>query len=246
MSGTRTLDGKVAIITGSSSGIGAETARLFASEGCRVVVNSARSVAAGEALAAELPDAVYVQGDISDEAQAIRLVEAAMQRWGRLDILVNNAGYTEVVPHPDLAAVSDALWHRVLDVNVIGTWFMTRAAVDALRADGGGCVINVTSLAGVRPVGSSIPYAVSKAAENHLTLLLAKVLGPEIRVNAVAPGLVDTPWTADWDIVRAGVEAMAPLRRSGTPDDVAHTCLWLATASYATGDVVLLDGGVHL
>ena len=240
------LDGKVSIITGSSSGIGAATARLFAAEGAKVVVNSVRSVEAGEALAAELPDAIYVQADVSVESQAIHLVEAALAQWGRLDVLVNNAGYTQVVPHEDLAGVSDELWHRILDVNVIGTWFVTRAAVDALRADGGGSVINVTSLAGVRPVGSSIPYSVSKAAENHLTLLLAKVLGPEIRVNAVAPGLVDTPWTQDWDAVRAGVQAMAPLRRSGAPADVAHTCLWLATAGYTTGDIVLVDGGLHL
>ena len=240
------LEGKVSIITGSSSGIGAATARLFAAEGAKVVINSVRSVEAGQALAAELPDAVYVQADVSDEAQAIRLVDAAMARWGHLDVLVNNAGYTEVVAHHDLAGVSEELWHRILDVNVIGTWLMTRAAVEALRADGGGNVINVTSLAGVRPVGSSIPYAVSKAAENHLTRLLAKVLGPEIRVNAVAPGLVDTPWTEDWDAVRAGVQATAPLRRSGVPADVAHTCLWLATAEYTTGDVVVVDGGLQL
>ena len=246
MATTASLEGKVAIVTGSSSGIGAETARLFAAEGAKVVVNSVRSVAEGEALAAELPDAVYVQADISDEEQAKAIVAAATERWGRLDILVNNAGYTQVVPHADLAGVSDALWHRILDINVIGTWFVTRAAVDALKADGGGSVINVTSLAGLRAVGSSIPYAVSKAAENHLTLLLAKVLAPEVRVNAVAPGLIDTPWTADWDEVRAGVTAFAPLRRSGRPDDVAHACLWLASAAYTTGEVIVVDGGLHI
>jgi len=246
MSASGALSGQVCIVTGSSSGIGEATARLFAAEGASVVVNSVRSVTAGEALAAELPDALYVQADVADESQAKHLVEATIERWGRLDVLVNNAGTTKVIPHDDLDAVTDEVWHRILDVNVIGTWYVTRAAVPFLRADGGGNVINVTSLAGVRPVGSSIPYAVSKAAENHMTLLLAKVLGPEIRVNAIAPGLVDTPWTQDWDVVRAGVQAMAPLRRSGLPAEVAHMCLWLATASYATGDVVLVDGGVHL
>lgn len=246
MAGNGSLEGKVAIVTGSSSGIGEATARLFAHEGARVVINSARSVDAGEALAASLPDALYVQADISDESQAKSIVEAAVDRWGRLDVLVNNAGYTQVIPHHDLDAVTDEVWHRILDVNVIGTWYMTRAAVETLRADGGGSVINVTSLAGLRPLGSSIPYAVSKAAENHLTRLLAKTLGPEIRVNAVAPGLVDTPWTKDWDAMRAAVEATAPLKRSGTPGDVAQACLWLATASYATGDVVVVDGGLHL
>jgi ketoreductase RED2 len=220
--------------------------RAYAVEGARVVVNSVSSVTAGEALAKELPEAIYVQADVSDETQAKRLVEAAMDRWGRLDIVVNNAGTTEVIPHHDLGAATDEVWRRLLQVNLMGTWYTTRAAVDPLRADGGGCVINVTSLAGVRAVGSSIPYAVSKAAVNHLTLLLANVLGPAIRVNAVAPGLVDTPWTADWDDIRKLVTSTSPLRRSGAPGDVAEACVWLAHASYTTGEVVLLDGGMHL
>jgi ketoreductase RED2 len=240
------LEGQVAVITGSSSGIGAAAARLMAAEGARIVVNSVSSVAAGEALAAELPDAVYVQADIAEESQARRLIAAAVERYGRLDILVNNAGATRVIPHHDLAAVTDEDWQRILGTNVVGTWNVTRAAVDALRAGGGGCVINVTSIAGVRPTGSSIPYAVSKAALNHLTHLLANVLGPEIRVNAVAPGLVDTPWTADWGPVKDVWAERAPLHRTGTPDDVARVCLTLATAAWMTGEVVLVDGGMHL
>ncbi|HEX5266129.1 MAG TPA: glucose 1-dehydrogenase [Acidimicrobiales bacterium] len=240
------LEGKVAVVTGSSSGIGAAAARLMAAEGARIVVNSVTSVAAGEALAAELPDASYVQADIADESQAHALVAATLERYGRLDILVNNAGATRVIPHHDLAAVTDEDWQRILGTNVVGTWYVTRAAVDALRADGGGCVINVTSIAGVRPTGSSIPYAVSKAALNHLTVLLANILGPEIRVNAVAPGLVDTPWTADWGPVKEMWAGRAPLRRTGTPEDVARVCLTLATADWMTGEVVLVDGGMHL
>ena len=240
------LDGKVAVVTGSSSGIGAAVARLMAHEGARLVVNSVSSVAAGEALAAELPDAAYVQADIAEESQARALVDATLERYGRLDILVNNAGTTRVIPHADLAAVTDDDWQRILGTNIVGTWYVTRAAVDALRADGGGCVINVTSIAGVRPTGSSIPYAVSKAALNHLTLLLANVLGPEIRVNAVAPGLVDTPWTADWGPVKQTWADRAPLRRTGTPEDVARVCLTVATAEWMTGEVVLVDGGMHL
>ena len=240
------LDGKVAVITGSSSGIGAAAARSMAAEGARIVVNSASSVAAGEALAGELPDAAYVQADISDESQARALVDASLERYGRLDILVNNAGATRVIPHHDLDAVTDDDWQRILGTNIVGTWYVTRAAVDSLRADGGGCVINVTSIAGVRPTGSSIPYAVSKAALNHLTLLLANVLGPEIRVNAVAPGLVDTPWTADWGPVKQTWADRAPLRRTGTPEDVARVCLTVATAEWMTGEVVLVDGGMHL
>ena len=236
----------MAVVTGSSSGIGAAVARFMAAEGARVVVNSVSSVGAGEALAAELPDAAYVQSDISDEAQARALVGATLDRYGRLDILVNNAGRTRVIPHHDLAAVTDDDWQRILGTNIVGTWYVTRAAVDALRADGGGCVINVTSIAGVRPTGSSIPYAVSKAALNHLTLLLANVLGPEIRVNAVAPGLVDTPWTADWGPVKDAWAERAPLRRTGSPEDGARVCLTVATAEWMTGEVVLVDGGMHL
>src|SRR5436190_6336261 len=240
------LDSKVAIVTGSSSGIGEAVARLFAAEGASVLVNSVTSVDAGTALAKSLPDAHYVQADVSDESQAVGLIDAAVERWGRLDVLVNNAGTTKVIPHADLAAATDEVWRRILDVNLLGTWYMSRGAVEALKRDGGGCIINVTSLAGVRAAGSSIPYAVSKAAITHLTLLLANVLGPEIRVNAVAPGLVDTPWTADWEMVRQRVNEMAPLGRSGQPGDIAEVCLLLATAPYTTGEVVKADGGLHL
>jgi ketoreductase RED2 len=106
--------------------------------------------------------------------------------------------------------------------------------------------VNVSSIAGVRPTGSSIPYAASKAALNHLTTLLAKVVGPEVRVNAVAPGLIDTPWTEDWDAIRGYVRSVAPLRRSGTPDDVADVIVALATTSYVTGQIVVVDGGLTI
>ncbi|MGH9073251.1 MAG: SDR family NAD(P)-dependent oxidoreductase [Acidimicrobiales bacterium] len=236
----------MALVTGSTSGIGEATARLFAAEGASVLVNSASSVGPGEALAAELPDAAYVQGDVSVEAQAAALVTSAVERWGRLDVLVNNAGTTVRIPHADLGAVTDEVWRRILDVNVMGTWYVTRAAVPALRAAGGGAIVNVTSLAGVRPTGSSIPYAVSKAALNHLTRLLAGVLGPDIRVNAVAPGLVDTPWTAGWDDVREAVRRRAPLGRSAVPADVAQACLSMAVAGFVTGQVLVVDGGMGL
>ncbi|HMK98936.1 MAG TPA: glucose 1-dehydrogenase [Acidimicrobiales bacterium] len=240
------LRSRVALVTGSSSGIGAAIARALAAAGATVVVNSASSVADGERLAAELPDASYIQADIGDPQQVDRLVAGAIERHGRLDILVNNAGVTEVIAHHDLEAVTDEVWNRILKVNVVGTWNVTRAAVPHLRAGGDGIVVNVTSLAGVRPVGSSIPYAVSKAALNHLALLLANTLGPEIRVNAVAPGLIDTPWTEDWDVIRQVVRDSSPLRRSGRPEDVADACLGLIGSRYATGQVLLVDGGMAL
>jgi ketoreductase RED2 len=218
----------------------------MAAAGTNVVLNSARSVDAGRALAEELPGAIYVQADIAVAEQARHLVDAAVDRFGRLDVLVNNAGATRLIPHHDLAAVTPEVWHEILGVNVIGTWQTTVAAVPHLRASGAGCVINVSSLAGSRPGGSSIPYAASKAAVDHLTRLLASVLGPEIRVNAVAPGLVDTPWIADYVGVREHIAAQAPLRRVGTADDVATVICAVADAAYMTGEVVGVDGGFHL
>jgi ketoreductase RED2 len=237
--------GRVVAVTGSSSGIGAATARVFADAGASVLVNSARSVAEGEAVAASLPDARYVQGDITDVGVPERLVTAALDRWGRLDTLVNNAGTTALIPHHDLEAASVDVWRRIFEVNVFGTWAMSVAAMPALR-EARGSIVNVASVAGVRPTGSSVPYAASKAALNHMTVLLAKVVGPEVRVNAVAPGLVDTPWTEDWDVVREVVRQVAPLKRSGQPEDVAEVVLALAQATYVTGQVVVIDGGLSL
>ena len=238
--------GQVVLITGSSSGIGAATAHLFAASGATVVVNSVTSVDAGRALAAELPYASYVQADVSDAAGATGLIDEVVATCGRLDVLINNAGTTAVIPHNDLDAASPEVWRRIFDTNVIGTWQVTVAAVPHLRASGHGQVVNVSSLAGERPVGSSIPYACSKAALSHMSRLLANTLGPDIRVNAVAPGLVDTPWTADWTVVREFVKAQAPLQRTATPEDVAEVILGLARSTYVTGEVVLVDGGLSL
>ncbi|MGA2836723.1 MAG: SDR family oxidoreductase [Acidimicrobiales bacterium] len=238
--------GQTVLVTGSSSGIGAATARMFAASGATVVINSVTSVDAGRSLAAELPGATYVQADVADESDASRLVDEVVSTHGRLDILVNNAGTTAVIPHSDLESASPDVWRRIFDTNVFGTWQVTVAAVPHLRASGRGQVLNVSSVAGERPLGSSVPYACSKAAVSHMTRLLANVLGPEIRVNAVAPGLVDTPWTADWSLVREFVKAQAPMQRSASPEDVAEVILGLARSSYVTGEVVLVDGGISL
>ncbi|MCU0309711.1 MAG: SDR family oxidoreductase [Acidimicrobiales bacterium] len=240
------LSGRVVVVTGSSSGIGEAVVRLAAERGARVVVNSARSVEAGRAVAASLPDALYVQGDVASDGAGAALVAATLERFGRLDVLVNNAGVTEVIPHHRLEALSGDLFRRLFDVNVVGAWSVTDAALPALRDSGAGSVVNMASLAGLRQTGSSIPYAVSKAALIHLTTLLAKVTGPLVRVNAVAPGLIDTPWTEDWDALRARVEDAAPLRRTGTPAEVARVTLDLAQADYVTGQTVAVDGGMGL
>jgi ketoreductase RED2 len=238
--------GPVALVTGSSSGIGAAVARRLAGRGYRVVVNSVRSVEAGQKIAAELPAATYVQADIADTGAATALVQSTVDTYGRLDVLVNNAGTTRFIPHRDVAAVTPEVWQHILGVNVIGTWQTTLAALPALRATGAGCVVNITSLAGCRQLGSSIPYAVSKAAVNHMTRLLANVVGPEVRVNAVAPGLIDTPWTANYTGQREAVEAGSPLRRVGVPDDVATTVVGLIDSRYVTGQVLVVDGGTGL
>ena len=237
-------EAKVALVTGSSSGIGADVARRLAGDGYRVVVNSRSSVAAGQAVAQEIGGS-YLQADVGQEQQARQLIDRVVELHGRLDVLVNNAGTTQVIPHADLAAATPAIWRHLYEVNVIAPFVLVTAAERALRA-ATGCVVNVSSLAGVRPTGSSIPYAASKAALNHQTRLLAKVLGPDIRVNAVAPGLVDTPWTEDWDQVRSLVHAMAPLKRSATPADVAEAVMALVRSTYVTGEVLVVDGGLSL
>ena len=236
---------RVVLVTGSTSGIGEATSLRFAALGDTVVFNSARSVEAGERLAKSTAHAHYVQADISVDGDCTRLVEQVLERCGRLDVLVNNAGTTRLIPHHDLKAATIDVWREIFEVNVFGTWSLSVAAMEALRA-AQGSIVNVSSVAGVRPTGSSIPYAVSKAALNHLTALMAKVVGPDVRVNAVAPGLVDTPWTKDWDTVRGFVQQVAPLKRSATPDDVADVIVALASTPYVTGQVVVVDGGLSL
>ena len=235
--------GRVVVVTGSSSGIGEQIARRFAALGASVVVNSSSSVEAGQRIAEQLPgEAIYLQADISDRDQARRLIDQTVERFGRLDVLVNNAGWTTRVDHGDLAGMTDEIFMRTFEVNVFGTWWVTKAAIPHLRNVDDGNIVNITSVAGLRPVGSSIAYSMSKAALNQMTQLLAKSYGP-IRVNAVAPGLVDTPWTTEWADLHAGLAARNPIPRSATPDDVAEATLALVRNRYASGTVFLLDGG---
>lgn len=236
---------RVVLVTGSTSGIGLATARRFAEHGDVVVYNSAHSVEAGEHLASITYESHYVQADIANADDCERLVATVLEKCGRLDVLVNNAGITRVIPHRDLEAASVDVWREIFEVNVFGTWQLSVEAMTALKASRGS-IVNVSSIAGLRPTGSSIPYAASKAALNHMTVLLAKVAGPEVRVNAVAPGLIDTPWTQDWNSVRTHVQAVAPLKRTGTPEDVADVIVTLATSAYVTGQVLAVDGGLTL
>jgi ketoreductase RED2 len=224
---------RTALVTGSSAGIGAMIARRLAREGVRVAVNSSAGPEAGRALADELPGAVYLQADVADPAQAGQLVASCVDA------------------HTDIAGATAQVWREILDANVLATWLVSAAAVphltEAAQQEGRAAnIVNISSIAGVRPAGSSIPYAVSKAAVNHMTRLLAAALGPQVRVNAIAPGLVETRWTAGFDDIRARVEQGTPLRRIGQPEDVADAVWAVLCAEYVTGEVLLVDGGAHL
>ena len=238
------FSGMVAIVTGSSSGIGERTAQRLAELGAHVVVNSASSVEAGQKVADSLPNgAIYVQADISDKAQCQKLIDTTIAKFGKLDVLVNNAGWTTLVPHADLDALTDEIFEKTFNVNVMGTWQLTKMAMPHLLKSQDGNVVNITSVAGVRPMGSSIAYSMTKAALNQMTRLMAKSHGP-VRHNAVAPGLVETPWTQDWATQHAGVAAIAPLKRSARPDDCAEAVLAFLRNKYVTGQIFVVDGGL--
>ncbi len=235
---------KVVVVTGSTSGIGAALVRQVVESGGRVVINSSRSEEEGRALADGLGDAaIYCKANVSIPGDTQILVKAALDAFGRIDALVNNAGTTVRIPLEDIDAVTIEIWEKILLTNLLGPWLLVQSALPALRATGDGVIINVSSIAGTNPSGSSIPYSVSKAGLNQLTRLLAKVLGPEIRVNAVSPGFVETPWTAEWPDRKEKAIAMSPLARVATPDDVAEVCMMLMQARHVTGEIVHVDGG---
>ena len=244
-------DKRVALVTGSTSGIGLGIARRLAADGFSVVVHSRSSAEAGRALAGELGDAVYVQADLAVDEDRRRLVSRAAEAFGRLDVLVNNAGISAVVPHSDLGAATPELWHSLYEVNVVAPFRLVAEAEPhlrkaAARSGAPAAVVNVASHAGVRPKGASIPYAASKAALVHATRLLAVTLAPDIRVNAVAPGLVDTPLTETWEAAQTLWREHSPMRRAATPADIAQAVAGLIDSDYLTGEVLLADGGLNL
>ncbi len=235
---------KVALITGSTSGIGLATARRLAKDGYTVALHSARSAEAGRKIATEL-SGTYHQADLADEAATRALVASVLDRHGRLDVLVNNAGLSIRIPHTDLKAATPALWRQMLDVNLISPFVLVAEAEAALRR-AKGSIVNIGTHAGARPKGSSIPYAASKAAMHHVTKLLALALAPDIRVNAVAPGLVETPMTANWPDMLETWNTRAPMRRPAKPEDIADLVAALIANDYVTGEIVIADGGLNL
>jgi NAD(P)-dependent dehydrogenase (short-subunit alcohol dehydrogenase family) len=237
----------VALITGATSGIGAAIALRLAADGFAVVLHSRSSAEAGRAMAADVDDAIYVQADLADEAARVRLIDQAVAQWCRLDVLVNNAGISRVIPHGDLVAATPAIWRELHEVNVIAPWHLITLAEPHLRrSDASPCIVNIASHAGVRPKGASIPYAVSKAGLVHMTKLLAVSLAPAIRVNAIAPGLVDTPMTADWAAAQTLWREQSPMRRAALPEDIADVAAMLVASKYITGEIIMADGGLNL
>jgi 3-oxoacyl-[acyl-carrier protein] reductase len=250
------LQGKAAIVTGSGSGVGRSTALQLASKGCSVLINYSRSKAAAESVGEEVRalgvKALVVRADVANDADCRAMVNAAVDEFGRLDVLVNNAGTTKFIKHDDLEDVMPEDWDLVMGVNLRGAFQCTRAARQALTESGQGNVVNVSSIAGLRAIGSSIPYCASKAALNNLTLSLARVLAPKVRVNAVAPAFIEGEWLKQglgeaYEPTKKYWEAKAVLGKVCGPDDVADAILALIEGSeLVTGQVIPIEGGQML
>src|SRR5581483_1395316 len=255
-------DGLCAVVTGSASGLGAATAAILARGGARIVINYSSSQKEAEQTAdlcrTAGGDVIVVQGDVSRDEDC-RKIAAAAAPWGRLDILVNNAGTTKHVPHGDLDGLSSEDFQRLFGVNTIGPFQMVRAARALLEAGAtasgrASSVVNVSSVAGISGIGSSVAYAASKGALNTITISLARALAPLIRVNAVCPGYIDTPWfTKGRGVegaakVRDSVVAKVPLKRASSAEDVANVVAFLALpqSGNMTGEIVRIDAGAHL
>ena len=247
---------KVAIVTGSATGVGAATALALAGRGYNVLVNYSKSESEAEASFDACQragaDALLVRGDVADDADCKAMVRAVIERWGRVDALVNNAGITTFAGPSNWDAIDAQSFQRVVGVNAMGTFQMIRACAPHLKA-AGGAIVNVSSIAGALGIGSSVAYIASKGAVNSMTLYFARALAPEVRVNAVCPGLITTRWFVDgmgqegYEKVKAMYESTAPLARSCTAEDVAEAVLWLIDgARTVSGELLLLDGGMHL
>jgi len=248
------LEGKAALVTGGGTGVGRATALSLARLGCHVAVNYSRSKADAEQTVTSVKAlgvrAVAVQADVSQDTDCRRLVETAVKELGRLDVLVQSAGVTSFIAHADLDKVADDDWDRILNVNLKGPFQCARAARKPMQDAGAGAIVNVSSIAGVAGVGSSIPYCASKAALNNLTVTLARALAPTIRVNAVAPGFITGRWLegglgAGYEPIKKAMESRAPLKKVCSPEDVADAILGLVTGSeLVTGQVLVVDGGL--
>jgi 3-oxoacyl-[acyl-carrier protein] reductase len=247
---------KVAIVTGSATGVGAATAIMLARRGCNVVVNYTRSeteardtVRACEAHGAET---ILFQGDVGQDEACRRMAQAAFDKWGRLDYLVNNAAKTKFNPYENLEGLSAEDFLSIYQVNVVGAYQMVRAVAPFMRKGGGGAIVNNSSIGGVTGIASSIAYAASKAALNLMTQSLSLVLGPEIRINAIAPGAIRTRWLQggmtpeQYQVFLKNAAEMVPLKTVPQAEQIAEALVWfLEGASVVTGEVLMVDAGLH-
>ena len=252
------LKDKVAIVTGSATGLGAAVALQLADKGCNVVINYTKSEKeAKETLAAceaKGVQALLAQGDVSEDADCRRIVDETVKKWGRVDVLVNNAGGTKFANHAELDELNaeDFLW--IYKVNVVGAYQMIRACAPHMKEAGKGSVVNISSIAGVTGIGSSVAYAASKGALNTMTLSLARSLAPKIRVNAVCPGFIGTRWFSDrfgqqtFEGIKRQQEESTPLARAGTPEDIATAVVFFCGegSDHITGETLITDAGMHL
>jgi 3-oxoacyl-[acyl-carrier protein] reductase len=249
--------GSVCIVTGSATGIGAACAIELARRGWRTVINFTKSEAEAQETARECEkhggETLLVRADVSQDADCRRMADATLQKWGRIDGLINNAGTTKVVfNHANLEALSAEDFHKIYSVNVIGAFQMIRAVEPTMRKQGRGSVVNISSRAGIDSTGTSIAYAASKGALNTMTMGLARALGPQIRVNAVCPGFVETRWLQaaigeKYEMARARWASNSPLQKASTPEDIADVAVWLLTGGpTVTGELILVDGGNRL
>ncbi len=247
----------VFIVTGSATGLGAAVAQRLAAKGGRLVINYTKSEAEAQATAEECRslggEAILCQADVSVDEDCRRMAASALEQWGRIDGLVNNAATSVIVPHYDLEGLSSEDFRRVLDVNVVGAFQMVRAVTPAMQEQGRGAIVNVSSGSGFSGSGSSIAYAASKAALNVMTYSLARALAPEIRVNAVCPGVMQTRWWREGlgeENYQGFIDryaASAPLGAAGTPETVSEPVVWLLEgADHVTGETILVDAGSHL
>lgn len=251
------MESAVVIVTGSATGLGAAVAQRLAGKGASVVINYTKSEAEAQATAKvcqELgADALLCRADVSDDDDCRRMVSAAVERFGRLDGLVNNAAQSKIVPHADLEGLSGDDFLSIFAVNVVGPYQMVRAASPHMKKQGKAAIVNISSVSGFSGSGSSIAYAVSKGALNTMTLSLARALAPEIRVNAVCPGVMQTRWWRE-GLGEEGYQAFiqryadsAPLQAAGTPESVAEPVVWLLEAAeHVTGETIMVDAGSHL
>lgn len=237
------LNGKVALVTGGARRVGKALSLALAREGADVVVNYFESAEAAEETVAEITSlgrrAIAVRADVSVRTEAAELIRRTTDTFGRLDVLVNNASIFLDSP---FLAIEEAEWDRVMDVNLKGPFLLSQLAVPPLREEGGGVIVNIADLSAFQPWPSYTHHAVSKAGLVHLTRVSARALAPDVRVNCIAPGTVLPPDDYTPDQIRSSRDR-TPLRRIGSPDDVARALLYLVQNDFVTGETIVVDGG---